>query len=144
MTNQFSKNIVPFITSSLSDLKVTDQLSDFVPLSDEALGGITIYVHNEIAEEFITYLVWAKPQSNPDMDFDDVDWDGWLSRGWDLYFMTNMKENLEVNHCSDAEVFDIKLNDVLVAKTTFKEHVETYEAHFKDFLEYHANTQIVA
>ncbi|MFS1427449.1 hypothetical protein LMH73_009850 [Vibrio splendidus] len=138
MKINFENNVAKFNTQSISNISASESHKNYVPFVDEEIGGVTIYIHTSLAVEFTTYMVWMKPQINPDMDFDSEDWDGWLSRGWDLLQCSNMEENLRTNKAESDANYDITISGAVVAKTTFKAHVAPYTALLNEFFEYHS------
>lgn len=105
-------------------IMASQSIDCFLPL--ERANGIQIYIHKIIAHELCCYLVWEKPVENKHVDSIEHDeWDGWITRGWDIPH-TNMAENLALNKRQNDFVYDIEINGLIVAKTTFKECIPEY------------------
>ena len=118
----------------LARLTSEQSISDFIPLVNEQIGGIEIYVHSSISPYFCTYLAWEKPTMNTHVDsVEHEEWEGWMTRGWDSVEFSTLKENLEVNQLSDATLYDLQYNGMTVAKTTFESAIEAYLPLLVDF-----------
>lgn len=103
-------------------------------LIDEVSGGINLYIHNEIINEFCCFLVWEKPTINLHIkDVDHVDYDGWCSLGWDVDNFSDMIENTELNNGNISAYKDICLNGVIVGKLVNPDEKEKYETFLKEW-----------
>ncbi len=123
------KSLYYTYSNTLDEVSSMQDDHKFCGLYCDLSGGVDVFIHSSLINEFCCFLAWEKPTKNQHIkDTSHDDYEGWETLGWQVESCSDMEDYCEENNVSASDFEDITLSGVVVGKLMNTDKKEFYES----------------